>query len=82
MKEKPKVGEKKEEHIWERGYFCALSCIIIGHGYETPVREALRCIADPKKGVNINEYDYQVLKDCGALKDIKRHRAEIRAMNT
>ncbi len=66
---------KNECYAFERGYICALSCIISGHGTGTAVREALRALG-PIDWRRIDEYDRGVLAE--TIEAVERSRANIK----
>jgi hypothetical protein len=73
------MKKKSNNKQFDKGYYCALATIVKSHGYETPVREALRCVGMPKRNVNIDDYDLGILTDCGAVKELREHQRKNRA---
>jgi hypothetical protein len=62
---------KQSCYEFERGYLCALSCIVAGHGTDTAVREALQALGRINWS-RIDDYDRAVL--AGAIQEVEKRR--------
>ena len=59
---------KRECYEFERGYICALSCIVAGHGTDTAVREALQALG-PVDWRRIDGHDRAIL--AGTVQEVE-----------
>ncbi len=61
------MGESKDERIaFDKGYVCAVACLVAGHDEPTIANDVLRANM-PDSWDYIDEYDKKILREAGLL---------------